>query len=141
MDDELLLKTFEGLMDFLLAVLGENCEIVLHDVRNLEHSIIAIRNNAITGRKKGDAVTDYALSIMKNEENYQGVDFVENYSGRTADGSKILCSTTYLIRNQHKKIIGMLCINEDITNYVSARNFLERIISKKVGKEKINCVR
>ncbi|MGM0602449.1 MAG: PAS domain-containing protein, partial [Bacillota bacterium] len=38
------LNNYKPLVKFLAEVLGENCEVVLHDLNNLENSIIAIEN-------------------------------------------------------------------------------------------------
>lgn len=40
----------------LAAQFGSNCEIVIHDLESndVEHSIVAIENGYITGRKLGD---------------------------------------------------------------------------------------
>jgi predicted transcriptional regulator YheO len=45
-----LLSAFIPMVDFLAEVLGEGCEVVLHDVTNPERSVIAIRNSHVSGR-------------------------------------------------------------------------------------------
>ena len=41
---------------------GRNCEIVLYDLSGLQHSIIAIENGHVAGRKIGDPITDFSLA-------------------------------------------------------------------------------
>ena len=63
-----ILESYLPLVDFIAAVFGKNCEVVLHDLRNLDHSIIAIKNNHITGRTLNDTITDFALAIIHTEK-------------------------------------------------------------------------
>ena len=51
-----LLKPYMPLVDFLADYLGSNAEVLLHDLTNLEHSIVKIRNGHISGRKEGTPV-------------------------------------------------------------------------------------
>ena len=44
------LQKYIPLVDFFAAVLGKNSEVVLHDLTDPDHSIIAIRNNHISNR-------------------------------------------------------------------------------------------
>jgi len=47
------LDAYITLVDFLADFMGENTEVVLHDLTDWRHSIMAIRNGHITGRKVG----------------------------------------------------------------------------------------
>ena len=58
------------LVDFLAEVLGPTAEVVLHDLRRKGHSMVAIRNGELTGRRAGDATaTEAALRIFHNVHN------------------------------------------------------------------------
>ncbi|MDB5084549.1 MAG: hypothetical protein JWN30_1435 [Bacilli bacterium] len=105
------LNRYIHLVDFLEAVLGTNYEIVLHDLTNLSNSIVAIRNNPISGREVGGPTTDLGLKILKDGE-LQQKKFITNYVGYSKSGKK-LRSSTYLIRDDLDHIVGMLCINFD----------------------------
>jgi predicted transcriptional regulator YheO len=111
--EALTLSPFIMLVDFLAEQLGPNHEIVLHDLTHLNHSIIAIRNNNISGREVGGPATDLVLKIMK-ENDYPKKDYICNYKGY-AKGGKQFRSSTFFIRNESGGLIGMLCINSDIT--------------------------
>ncbi len=65
-------------------LLGEDTEVVLHDVTDLENSIIAIKNNHISGREMGGPATDLVLDIMKNQ-NENDYDYLLNYKITTRD--------------------------------------------------------
>ena len=119
------LDKYKLLVDFLAEVLGENCEVVLHDVNDFENSIIAIENGHISGRKVGDSLTDLALNVLKDQKKLKN-DYLTNYTGKTYDG-KELKSSTYFIKDEGE-VIGMLCINIDVSKYVEARDLLNSFI-------------
>ncbi|MFT8321929.1 MAG: PAS domain-containing protein [Bacillus sp. (in: firmicutes)] len=115
------------LVDFLGSVMGTHCEVVLHDVRNIENSIVAIKNSQISNRKEGGPLTDLALKILK-DKSYVKKDFLINYSGRTEDGN-IVRSSTFFIKGSEGEVLGMLCFNMDVSYMVDARNILDSIIN------------
>jgi len=97
---------------------GKKCEVVLHDFTIPQHSIVEIENGHVTGRKIGDPITDFALLIWrKNGYGKKKEDKIVNYRTKTKDG-KILRSSSVFIRDDQKKIIGCLCINYDLTEYL-----------------------
>ena len=96
---------------------GKKCEVLIHDFSNPQHSIVAIENGHVTGRKIGNPITDFALSIWKkNGYKNKNTDRIVNYKTKTKDG-KILKSSTVFIRDNQKKIIGCICINYDLTEH------------------------
>ena len=56
MTNQELLEEYAALVPFLSDVLGKGCEVVLHDLSDPKHSIVAIANS-VSGRKIGDAMT------------------------------------------------------------------------------------
>ena len=117
-----LLKPYVALVDFLADYLGSNTEVLLHDLTNLEHSIVKIRNGHISGRKEGDPCTDFALRIVqKPPENKQ---YRTNYKSFHKNGAPMK-SGTFFIRNANHEIIGLLCINIESTQYVQMKAFLD----------------
>lgn len=110
-----LLSKYAVMVDFLAEVLGTDHEIVLHDITNLDHSIIAIRNNHVSEREIGGPATDLVLKTLKNSEDSEKP-FICNYKGVSKNGKQIR-SSTFFIRNEEGKIIGMLCINSDTTAF------------------------
>lgn len=101
------------LADFLVELLGDAAEVVIHDVADPERSIVYIHNGWLSGRKVGDAVTDQALKMMREGSN-KGSDYIANYTGK-AFGSREFRSATYFIENHAGELIGMLCVNICIT--------------------------
>lgn len=104
------LQKYIPLVDFLEAILGKNSEIVLHDLENPDHSVIAIRNNYISNREVGAPATDLVLRILK-ESHKEERDFIANYRG-IGKFNKALKSSTYFIREEGE-LIGMICVNTD----------------------------
>ncbi|MDR2740857.1 MAG: PAS domain-containing protein [Treponema sp.] len=70
--DRLILDSYKTTIDGLAAYYGDAFEIVLHDLTDLDHSIIKIANGFHSGWKEGSPITDLALSmleeIQKNNE-------------------------------------------------------------------------
>ena len=114
---EYLLEKYLPLLDFLAEVLGKDTEIVLHNAKELDQSIIAIRNGHVTGRQVGHPATNLVLKLIKQGHN-QKTPYICNYTFRsklTSGGSQIR-SSSYFIKKDGD-IIGILCINRDITKY------------------------
>lgn len=109
MDDELL-ELYKPFVRFLAETAGPSCEVVLHDIRNPENSVIAIENGYHSGRKVGYPLTDFAKKVISNGS-YKSKDFITNYSGK-AKGNEFL-SSTFFIKN-NGELIGMLCVNKDL---------------------------
>ncbi|MBT4874131.1 MAG: histidine kinase, partial [Desulfobacula sp.] len=55
MSPDEIIESYLPMVDFIANVYGKNCEVILHDLRKLENSIIAIRNNQVTGRNVNDS--------------------------------------------------------------------------------------
>ena len=128
MSPDEIIQSWLPLVDFLAEAFGPTAEIVLHDLRNKEHSMIAIRNGHLTGRKAGTATaTDFALQLARHGENKKKT-YVANYFGRPAGGEKILRSSTFFIRDEQSHVIGMLGINIDLTQLWSARKTLDQLM-------------
>lgn len=133
-----LIDSYKPLVDFVADIYGKNCEVILHDLRNLESSIVAIRNNHITGRKIHDTVTDFALKIVHNKDKYKDKNFITNYMGKTKDDKKIIRASTYFIKDKKNDIIGMFCVNVDVTALNGAKAFIEELLMENPNEAEIN---
>jgi predicted transcriptional regulator YheO len=121
------LQSYIQLVNFLGQAMGPNCEVVLHDLTDPDNAIIAIANGHISGRTIGGPTTDLVLKIMK-EGLEEGKAFVANYNARVK-GTNICRSSSFFIRDKNDKIIGVLCINVDISSFVETRKLLDSLIS------------
>lgn len=104
MKDQELLDLYIGFAPFLSTILGKGCEVVVHDLKNPNRSIVAIENN-LSGRNIGDPMTDLPLERAEKE------DFIANYPGR-GKGKEFL-SSSFFIKNEGR-VIGILCVNKDV---------------------------
>ncbi len=97
---------WKRLVKALAMQYGSMCEVVLHDLTGGDpsHTIIAIENGQISGRKVGDGSSLIAAEAME-ELNKVHEDRL-SYLTRTHDG-KILKSTSLFIRDDGGRIVGM----------------------------------
>jgi predicted transcriptional regulator YheO len=102
-------REYEILVDLLADLLGNSCEVVLHDISDPEHSIVKIRNGHVTGRDVRGPITDLGLKMIKEN----GPETVL-YATKTEHGKLLRCAGL-VIRDNQDKIVGFLCINMDIT--------------------------
>lgn len=125
MTDDEILQSYTTILPFLSQVLGPGCELVVHDARDLEHSLIAIEN-PLSGRKVGDRITDLAASFL---EEFDSTDktCVLNYTGY-ANHIEFLDST-FFIRGNSGRIIGFFCINKDLRYIKKIGDSLNELIS------------
>lgn len=121
------LLPFVPLVHSLGAILGKDCEVLLHDASKPEQSIIACANAHVSGRGVGSPMTDYGLEMLKSPE-FMDLNGVYNYHAKTPDG-KILKCGTHFIKNDSNKIIGILCINADTTKICTARDTLNELLA------------
>lgn len=109
---DVLKQTYIRLVEFLSNILGENYEVVLHEISPQNSSIIAIKNSHISGRDIGAPLTDYALNIIQSKQ-YKSSDFSLNYKAKARD--KEIKGSTFFIK-ENGELVGMLCINHDEKN-------------------------
>ncbi|BAH05593.1 helix-turn-helix transcriptional regulator [Clostridium kluyveri] len=132
------LKKYVSLVKFLGEVLGEDTEVVLHDITNVDNSVVAISNGHISGRSIGAPATNLVLKILKDGK-YSHKDYITNYRGISSQGN-ILRSSTYFIKDNNKEIIGMLCINISLERFRKLRDFLDEFIYIKNDSSKVEDV-
>lgn len=123
-----ILKSYIPMIDFIANICEPSYEVLLHDVSKPESSVIAIRNGHISGRKIGSPMTDLALKILKQKD-YLDKDFITNYDGYGKDG-KVFLSSTYYIKNAKQELIGMICVNNDITDIKELNKGYETIMKR-----------
>jgi predicted transcriptional regulator YheO len=70
----------------------------------------------------GGPATDLILSFI--EKKGKKYDSLVGYCTKTKKGNELKSSTVF-IKNAKDKIVGALCINIDLTAYLSAKNLLE----------------
>ena len=106
--------------EVIAEMFAPNLEVIIHDLQTPEHSIIAIFNNHITGRKIGDGTSDIGYKKLEDEL----PDKIVNYNNQSPSGSD-LKSSSLTIRNSDDEIIGSMGLNFDLSSFVNIKEFLE----------------
>jgi predicted transcriptional regulator YheO len=121
------LRRYFPIADYIAAINGKNCEVLIHDLSDLNHSICHIVNGHITNRSVGGSITNYALELLQKKE-YLDKDSVTNYTGTTRDGKRILRSSTYFIKDDGGEVLGLLCVNFDITDLLRTQEVVSDLL-------------
>jgi predicted transcriptional regulator YheO len=109
-DTQLLLREAEKIVNALGKTLAPLVEVVLHDLTQPEHSIVAIGNN-LSGREVGDPATELGLARMRDS---MFPDILLNYQNRFPDGRPAK-STSIGLKNSQGDYIAAICLNIDIS--------------------------
>lgn len=103
----------------LCRTLGPQCEIVIHDLADMEHSIVWIMGS-VTERKVGGCMTSKGLSLLhsgKTQDSY-------NYTTRTRSGKMVRSSLVFVKDPSGRPRIGVE-INFDTSPFVAFQHVLE----------------
>ena len=95
--------------DALARMQGPSTEIVLHDLTNPAHSVVYVVNGDITDRKVGQGVRHLVPEMLISHEGKPIGPWWFRYR------TKLIRATTELIYDKAGEIIGVLCVNEDVT--------------------------
>ena len=120
-------KKYVALADMLVETFGPDCEVVLHDLTDPQHSVVYIANGQVTGRMIGESFDVLVKEVMlspKLKESY-----VANYYF-TAKNGRLIRSSTMLIRDDDGKVQGALCINCDTTRLAKEMEYLQNFLPK-----------
>lgn len=119
------------LMDQIKQVaqgLGETfapfCEVVVHDLLDPGHAVLAVHNN-LSGREVGHPATELGLARIMDPEYTQ---VIANYPNRFSDGRQAK-STSIGIKDSGGKYIAALCMNVDLTLFQSFQSAMTQFVS------------
>ena len=110
----------QRLVPDLAEALGPDTEVVLHDLKQLPNSIVAIAGS-VTGRREGGPATNLLLKLLRegNTNNFL------NARSEISNG-RILRSSTLFLKDEEGRAIGCLCFNTDVTDGLEIRNFISK---------------
>lgn len=97
------------------------CEIVVHDLRDPRHAIVAIENN-LSGRTVGDPATELGLARLA-DDSYPQV--IANYPNRLSGGRQVK-STSIGVKNHDGRYVAALCLNVDLSAFQSLATVVEQ---------------
>lgn len=118
---EIILENLKGVARMIADAFGRHCEVVVHDLRDLEHSLIYVAGE-ITGRPIGAPITDLVVKALHREGD--AAQDIVGYKTVAKDG-RVLKSSTAFIRDEKGKIFAALCLNYDLTDFLNFSGLLQ----------------
>lgn len=100
------------------------CEVVLHDLTDPGHAIVAIHNN-LSGRKVGQGATELGLARIADPDYAQ---VIANYANSFADGRQAK-STSIGIKGADGAYVAALCLNVDLTLFQGLQSAIGQFVS------------
>ncbi|MEW5958614.1 MAG: PAS domain-containing protein [Chloroflexota bacterium] len=101
--------------------IGPQCEVVIHDLSDMEHSIVWLMGT-VTERKLGGCMTSRGLSLFHSGKTADAY----NYTTRTRSG-KMVRSSLVFIKDEQGRPFASLEINFDTSPFVAFRRALETL--------------
>ncbi|MFF2843624.1 transcriptional regulator [Paenarthrobacter sp. NPDC057981] len=95
--------------------LGENTEVVLHNLCEVPSSIVAIAN-PVSGRTVGGPITDVGLRFVESNE----LEDMIGYRTETTNGMSMRCSNIFF-RSPDGRAVACLSLNCDVTDFERAQ--------------------
>ena len=123
---ELILRQLKQMADSVVTLFGKNCETCIHDLRDLQHSLVYI-NGSVTGRSVGAPATDLLARALRRPE--AELEDMHNYRTVAGDG-RVLKSSTVFIRDTSGTPLFAFCINFDTTDFFNASQALAPFLAR-----------
>lgn len=101
---------------------GPNCEVVIHDLTHPQNSVMFTVNNHVTGREVGQSFDHLVKTVLQDEDFKE--DHLSGYTFTTEDG-RMIRSSTSLIRDSERKVIGAYCVNFDVDALNRMQQFMD----------------
>ncbi|GHT65116.1 hypothetical protein FACS1894110_06230 [Spirochaetia bacterium] len=124
--DQLIIDSYKNTVDALGAYLGEAFEVVLHQLDDLDHSLIKAANGFHSGRSEGAPITDLSISLLEdikegqaNKEKPANAGLFRTYYSKGKYGKPVKSVTT-VIYGEKGRAIGLLGINMYLDSPISA---------------------
>lgn len=123
-EQQLLLDQLKQVAEGLGATFAPFCEVVVHDLLDPKHAILAVHNN-LSGRSIGSAATELGLARIINPDYPQ---VIANYANQFADGRPVK-STSIGIKDSDGHYIAALCMNLDLTLFKGLQNAMSQFVA------------
>lgn len=121
-----IIDSYSVLVDYLADLFGPGCEVVLHVIEDGVSSIKKIRNGHISDRKVGKITDEIGTRISRQN---QDIDYIVNNYENSPTGLEIK-TNTFFINSPNGDLLGMLCVNIDLSLPLLAKNYLEGFLGK-----------
>lgn len=123
-EQQLMLDQLEQIAEGLGATFAPFCEVVVHDLLDPKHAILAIHNN-LSGRTVGSPATELGLARILDPDFAQ---VIPNYANQFADGRQAK-STSIGIKDSSGRYIAALCVNLDLTLFQGLQSAMSRFVT------------
>ncbi|MFJ7045497.1 transcriptional regulator [Streptomyces sp. NPDC101112] len=122
LDAEGINRVLELLVPPLQAAVAQPTEVVLHDLRRIPRTVRSIAGT-LTGRQVGDPPTDKLLERLAAGDLSHQI----GYRSQLPDG-RVLQSTTIIYTDGEGQPAAALCLNTDVSAWVSLRSTMDRFV-------------
>jgi predicted transcriptional regulator YheO len=126
-EQQLLLEQIKQVADGLAKTFAPFCEVVVHDLLDPAHAVLAIHNN-LSGREIGHPATELGLARIMDPEFEQ---VIANYPNRFSDGRQVK-STSIGVKDSQGRYIAALCMNIDLTMFQGFQGMLNQFVAMRV---------
>ena len=119
-----LLEQVKQIADGLGQTFAPFCEVVVHDLLDPKHAVLAIHNN-LSQRAIGQPATELGLARIMDPD-YDQV--IANYPNKFADGRQVK-STSIGIKDTSGNYIAALCMNVDLTLFQGFQSVMNQFVA------------
>lgn len=126
-----LMQALHPVVRMLGTIVGHHIEVVLHDLTQPEHSVVAIAHGHVSNRRVGSSILsgpkdDQGFAAAKQALSASGEaqhSIVDDYPTLTRSGQR-LKSSTVIFRDSAGEPYAALCLNADLTIIEAAHTWL-----------------
>lgn len=122
-ENALLLREGRKIVEALGQTFAPLVEVVLNDLTDPDHAIVAIANN-LSGREPGDAVTEMGLARIADPS---FPEVIANYANRFPDGRPAK-STSIGLKNSQGEYVAAICLNMDVSMLSAAAANIAQLV-------------
>lgn len=123
-----ILDLLSQVVEPLALALGKGCEVVVHDLTDLENSVYAI-GGGVTGRTVGSPPTDLLLQHVLGGAKSN----IIGYATKLPGGREGRSSTIIVRDPVNDSAVAALCLNIDVTNVRQAHRLLGSLLDADPG--------
>lgn len=131
---KLFISQYIPIANLIAKTIGDDCEVVLHDLEDPEHSVVYTVNNTVTGRMVGQSFNQLVPQVLLAKDLKDGL--ATNYYFHTPQG-KLIKSSTALIKDFDGVAVGAICINIDATQIKKHLNWIEAMLPELDDTQKV----
>jgi predicted transcriptional regulator YheO len=123
-EQKLLLHQLKQVAQGVGATFAPFCEVVVHDLLDPKHAVLAVHNN-LSGRQIGSAATELGLARILDPDYPQ---VLPNYANQFADGRPVK-STSIGIKDADGHYIAALCLNLDLSLFKGLQSAMSQFVA------------